>query len=292
MKRIAFFTLLILSAFGFNSCKDQIAGTEFLNYAAFDTNVPTIIVVKGASTNVDVNVYATQITGTAKTFDVAVVADSTTANTQSYTVPATLTIPANSNKGTITVTAIDNNLGEAPVNLMLKISSSDKDIVIGTDVITLKIQKFCPFVINDFLGSWPGTDGFGTGSHRRVSQVVIGTPTATTVKVTGLNFGWISAKWGETITDGGTVTMTINPNGTTVIPDQYCFTTDYVETAPGTDTGLPSVYWITGTGIFSNCGVKPTLTINYVIYYKSNGFKLPLDQYGSAYPTFVAILAK
>jgi hypothetical protein len=292
MKRIAFFTLLMLSVFGFDSCKDQIAGTEFINYAAFDTNVPTIIVNKGTSTDMDINVYATQSTGAERTFDVAVVAANTTANTASYNVPVTLTIPANSNKGTITVTASDNNLGEAPVTLNLKISSSDKDIIIGTDVITLKIQKFCPFVINDFVGSWPGTDGFTTGSHRRVSQVVISNPTATTVKVTGLNFGWMTAKWGENIIDGGTITMTVNPNGTIDIPDQYCFTTDYVETAPGTDTGLPSVYWITGTGIFGNCGVKPTLTINYVIYYKSNGFKLPSDQYGASYPTFLANLAK
>ena len=284
MKRITFFTLLLLSVFGFDSCKDHIAGTEFINYAAFDTNVPTIIVNKGTSTDADISVYTTQITGAAKTFDVEVVAANTTANTQSYNVPATITIPANSNKGTITVTASDNNLGEVPVTLKLKISSSDKDIIIGTDVITLKIQKFCPFVINDFVGSWPGTDGFGTGSHRRVSQVVIDTPTATTVKVTGLNFGWISAKWGETITDGGTITMTVNPNGTTSIPDQYCFTTDY--------NGAASIYWITGTGVFSNCGAKPTLTINYVLYYKSDGSKLPLDYYGSAYPTFVAILAK
>jgi len=284
MKRITFFTLLLLSVFGFDSCKDHIAGTEFINYAAFDTNVPTIIVNKGTSTDADISVYASQITGAERTFDVAVVAANTTANTASYNVPATLTIPANSNKGTITVKAIDNNLGEAPVTLKLKISSSDKDIIIGTDVITLKIQKFCPFVMDDFVGSWPGTDGFGTGSHRRASQVVIGTPTATTVKVTGLNFGWISAKWGETITDGGTITMTVNPNGTTDIPDQYCFTTDY--------GGDSFVYWITGTGVFSNCGAKPTLTINYVVYYLSDGSKLPLDYYGAAYPTFVAILAK
>jgi hypothetical protein len=284
MKRIAFFTLLILSVFWSNSCKDHIAGTEFINYAAFDTNVPTIIVVKGSSTNVDVSLYATKSTGADRTFDVEVVAANTTANTQSYNVPATLTIPANSNKGTITVQAIDNNLGEAQVALNLKISTSDKDIIIGTNAITLKIQKFCPFVINDFVGSWPGTDGFGTGSHRRVSQVVIDNPTATTVKVTGLNFGWMTVKWGETITDGGTITMTINPNGTTVIPDQYCFTTDY--------GGVSSIYWIKGTGVFSNCGAKPTLTIKYVIYYKSDGFTLPIDQYGANYPTFVATLAK
>lgn len=283
MKRIAFFTLLILSVFWSNSCKDQFAGTEFINYAAFDTKVPTIIVIKGSSIDVDVNVYATQSTGVDRTFDVEVVAANTTANAESYNVPATLTIPANSTKGTMTVKAIDNNLGENLVTLKLKISSSDESLIIGTDAITLQIQKFCPFVMADFVGTWPGTDGFGTGSHLLASQVVIDTPTETTVKVTGLNFGWMSVKWGETISAGGTITMTVNPNGTTVIPDQYCFTTDY--------SGTAYEYWITGTGIFSNCGTTPKMTIKYVIYYKSDGFKLPVDQY-SAYPTFVATIAK
>ena len=282
MKRKAFFTLLILSVFWSNSCKDQIAGTEFIDYVAFDTNVPTIIVVKGSSTDTDINVYATQSSGVDRDFDVEVVAANTTANSESYNVPATLIIPANSTKGTITVKAIDNNLGENMVTLNLKISSIDKDIIIGTNAITLKIQKFCPFVMDDFVGSWPGTDGIPAGSHNRVSQVVISDPTATTVKVTGLNFGWMTDKWQENIIDGGTVTMTVNSNGTTVIPDQYCFTTDY----------NASVYWIKGTGIFSNCGATPALTINYVIYYKADGFTLPVDQYGSNYPTFVAKLVK
>jgi hypothetical protein len=284
MKRNAFFILLILSVFWSTSCNDQIAGTEFINYAAFDTNVPTIIVIKGTSTDTDINVYATQSSGVDRDFDVEVVAASTTANAESYTVPATITIPANSTKGTMTVTASDNNLGEAMVTLTLKISSIDEDIIIGTNAITLKVQKFCPFVMDDFVGTWPGTDGIPVGSHNRVSQVVISDPTATTVQVTGLNFGWITVKWGETIIDGGTVTMTVNSNGTTSIPDQYCFTTDY--------GGTSYEYWIKGTGIFSNCGATPTLIINYVIYYKADGFTLPIDQYGSNYPYFVANLVK
>lgn len=286
MKRIAFFTLLVLSVFWFNSCEDHIAGTEFINYAALDTNVPaTIIVNKGSSTDVDVSVYTTETTGTDRTFDVEVVTANTTANPESYDVPATLTVPANSNKGTITVKAIDNNLGEGLVTLELKVSSSDKDIILGTNVITLKIQKFCPFVMDDFVGDWPGTDGIpGGGSHVRASEVVISASTATTVNVFGLNFGWMTVKWGEAITEGGTVTMTVNPDGTTVIPDQYCFTTEY--------EGDPFIYWIKGNGTFSNCGAKPTLIINYVIYYKSDGFTLPEDNYGPNYPYFVANLAK
>lgn len=149
-------------------------------------------------------------------------------------------------------------------------------------VIDVTVSKFCPLAVSGFVGSWSGTDGFGTGSHLRASQVVTSAPSGTTIKVRGLNFGWITVKWGETITAGGTINMTINPNGTTVIPDQYCFTTDY--------DGSPYEYWITGTGTWGNCGAKPAMIINYVVYYKSDGSKLPVDYYGAAYPTFVATL--
>jgi hypothetical protein len=149
--------------------------------------------------------------------------------------------------------------------------------------IEVTVNQFCPLAVSAFAGSWPGTDGFGTGPHLRASQVVITNPTASAVKVTGLNFGWITDKWGETITAGGTINMTVNPNGTTVIPDQYCFTTDY--------DGAPYEYWINGTGSWGNCGASPNLTINYVVYYKSDGSKLPADYY-AGYTTFVATLTK
>ena len=158
-------------------------------------------------------------------------------------------------------------------------------VVSAAKVITVNVAQFCPLAITGFVGAWGGTDGFNSGTHLRASQVVVSAPTSTGVSVRGLNFGWISAQWGETITAGGTINMTINPNGTTLIPDQYCFTTDYIE--PG--TGLPSVYWIKGTGTWANCGPKPTMIITYTLYYKSDGSILPSDYYAGI-PAFVATL--
>jgi hypothetical protein len=154
-------------------------------------------------------------------------------------------------------------------------------VVSAPKVITVNVAQFCPLAISGFVGSWGGTDGFGTGTHLRASQVVVSTPTATGVSVTGLNFGWITVKWGETITAGGTVFMKINPNGTSEIADQYCFTTDY--------DGSPYEYWIKGTGTWANCGAKPTMVITYIIYYKSDGSILPADYYAGT-PNFVATL--
>jgi hypothetical protein len=142
------------------------------------------------------------------------------------------------------------------------------------------VSPFCPLAITGFVGTWSGTDGFNSGTHMRTSQVVTSAPSGTTIKVTGLNFGWIDAKWGELITNGGTINMTVNGNGTLVIPAQYCFTTDY--------DGDPYIYWISGEGNWSNCGAKPTMIIRYVLENKTDGYKLPSAYY--AFPVFTATL--
>jgi heme/copper-type cytochrome/quinol oxidase subunit 2 len=129
------------------------------------------------------------------------------------------------------------------------------------------VNPFCPLAITGFVGSWSGTDGAGTGAQLFPSQVVTSAPSGTSIKVTGLNYGWMVEYWGETITAGGTINMTVNANGTTTIPDQYCFTTDY--------NGDPYIYWVKGTGIWGNCGPKPTLTLKYQVYYKSDNYTMP-----------------
>jgi len=149
-------------------------------------------------------------------------------------------------------------------------------------VIEVQVDPFCPLAPSGFVGSWLGTDGMDLPNYFFDSEVVISNPTATTVKVTGLNYGWIANVWGETVINGGTITMTIENAGTVVIPDQYCFTTDY--------GGDPYVYRITGTGTWANCGAAPTLNIAYVIYYESDGYTLPVDWAGDDFPEFYATL--
>jgi hypothetical protein len=130
------------------------------------------------------------------------------------------------------------------------------------------VNPFCPLPIAGFVGIWSGTDGYGTGAQLYTTNSVTTTAlNATSINITGLNFGWIGDYWGETITDGGTVAMKINANGTTEIADQYCFTTDYA--------GDPYEYWIKGSGTWGNCGAVPTLVISYNVYYKSDGYNLP-----------------
>jgi hypothetical protein len=137
---------------------------------------------------------------------------------------------------------------------------------------TIKVNPYCPLAISGLVGTWGGTDGYGTGSQSFASQVVTTARNSTSVNIKDLNKGWMNDYWGETITAGGTVPLIINPDGSMgalKIEDQYFCTTDY--------NGDPYEYWIKGDGVWSNCGAKPTLTINYNIYYKdpANGGTYP-----------------
>jgi len=282
MKRITFLTLLILSVFGFNSCKDQIAGTEFINYASIDTNVPTVMVIKGTSTDVDINVYATQTSGAEKTFDVEVIADNTTANTESYDVPATLTIPANSNKGTITVTAIDDNLGEAPVTLELKISSSDKDIIIGTDVISLTIQKVCPLDIDDFVGTYSGDTEGDWGP----TQIVTSLDGAGHLQITGIGVAFLTDYWGEVIVTMATLPVIVDmETGNFSIDEAPYITTTYL--------GAPQApYGLKATGNLNAC--SGVLTIRYDLLQPGAGIPSYVEEFESqtAFTEIVTLAAK
>jgi len=145
-------------------------------------------------------------------------------------------------------------------------------------VIKVKVNPFCPLDVAGFVGAWSGTDGMTLSGYYFPSEVVISNPEGTSVDVTGINFGWMVNIWGETIEEGGTISMTINDDGTLVISDQFCFTTDY--------DGDPYDYNIVGSGTWSNCGTYPSISLQYNIYYVEDGYSLPNDWAGADYPYF------
>lgn len=154
-------------------------------------------------------------------------------------------------------------------------------IVSAEKILKAKVNPFCPLPIAGFVGTWSGTDGYGSGSQSFASQVVTSALNSTSIKVAGLNKGWINDYWGETVTAGGTIVMKVIANGTTEIADQYLFTTVY--------DGLPYIYWVKGTGLWANCGTKPTLTLTYNVYYKD---PTQGGTYPSATTKFTAALVK
>ncbi len=201
MKKIIFLLLITMSLFVFNSCDEDVENTKDLNYVTFETNPLKLVVNKNDSNNIDVSVYTTQISSSDRIIGIYVDLDQTTADAAAYTLPATVTIPANTNVGTFNITVTDTNLSEGGEVLVINFEMEEGVYTGGA--LTLKIALFCPLNIDDFLGSYL-IDEAGYGVY----------PTTITKDPTIANRIWITNFWDWTndlayydFNDDGTITM-------------------------------------------------------------------------------------
>lgn len=143
MKKITNIILLFLAVFAFNSCSEDIEGTEDLNYVTFEsTSINMGVDIGGSSTN-EVKVYTTQIMGSDRSFSIMVNEDATTADPQAYSVASSVTVPANSNEGTLTVGLTDVNIGSEGKTLVMGLAS-EEGLFTGNEA-TINISQICPF---------------------------------------------------------------------------------------------------------------------------------------------------
>jgi len=132
-----------MSLFVFSNCENKIEFTENLNYVNFQST-PFIYGVDLESTSVhEISIYTTQVTGSDRTFTINVDIATSTADAAAYSVPTTVTVPANSNVGVFSVSITDLNIGEEGKTLVLEIGAQE-GLLIG-DKITLNIRQVCPY---------------------------------------------------------------------------------------------------------------------------------------------------
>jgi hypothetical protein len=139
MKKFISFTILILSVLVFNSCEDD--ATPF-DYVGFDAKSFDFGIDIGGENTRDLKVYTTTIASTDRTFNLSVIDEDTTADPESYTIPATVTVPANSNEGTISIIARDINITSDGKELALQLST-DLDTFTGQNI-TILFKQVCP----------------------------------------------------------------------------------------------------------------------------------------------------
>jgi hypothetical protein len=170
----------------------------------------------------------------------------------------TIVIPAGKTSGSTTLTVLAAQMVEdETVSLML-----DMDVAGGQKApqanqvdYNLKRIKFCPLTdYNDLAGTWRGGDNMGYVTHV-VTSVDNGE-----LMIEGLGYEWMQNFWGETVTEMVPVVVTVHPNGTLDIAQQYTYTTDY--------EGSPYRYEVSGTGMWDNC--KKTLHIEYDLHYEGD----------------------
>ena len=120
----------------------------------------------GSSASVDINIYAANTTGSDRSFSVAV--DASGAPAGSYTVPSSVSIPANTNQGMLSVQLADVDLGIGVSTLVISLVG-EAGLSVG-DPVSVSYMQNCSEVsatldiVFDGYGSettWEITDALG-----------------------------------------------------------------------------------------------------------------------------------
>jgi hypothetical protein len=142
MKKLTYLFLLLTLSIFTNSCTEDIEFTKNLNFVTFEAAVFEMGVDIGGTKEYEVKVFATQKSGNDRTFNLKVVPETTTASAATYTVPASVTIPAGSTEGVFKVNLTDVNIGDGKV-LVLDIEPQDG--LYKGNATKINISQVCPF---------------------------------------------------------------------------------------------------------------------------------------------------
>ncbi|BAO74863.1 hypothetical protein [Winogradskyella sp. PG-2] len=167
MKKI--FKYIVLGVFitAAYSC-DEDATSNSVDYVTFESSPTTFRVAENATSTKDVMVYAGNKTGSDRTYSVLVNEGSTLAT--SYSVPSTVTIPANSNVGVLPVSVTDDaNLQYVAQTLIVEFAELSGASLGGS--LTINVAEDCPNTIATLSitmdnypdeTTWSLTDGGGS----------------------------------------------------------------------------------------------------------------------------------
>lgn len=147
--------LLIAMLFIGFSCEDENGVGTSSDYVTFEADALAFQVNSNSTEQKDILVYTGNKTGSDRTFNVMVSGDSNL--TASYSVPSSVTIPANSNVGVLTVSVTDDDtLGFDAQSLIIEFEDGTGTSISGP--ITLNVAELCPGSIVQFrltLDTWP-----------------------------------------------------------------------------------------------------------------------------------------
>lgn len=138
MKKIIKIFVFSILAISLSSCEDT---KEEFNYVGFEAKTLTFGVDIGTTESKDLKVFASKKSSSDRTYSITVLTTSTL-DAASYTIPSTVTIPANSLEGSFNVSIIDQNIGKGGETLILDISGDD---AFTGENMTLNVRQICPF---------------------------------------------------------------------------------------------------------------------------------------------------
>lgn len=140
-KLTSYFALFLSLSFLFQGCSEDSPSESSLNFVTFEAKTKNIAVSDGATSPFEVKVFTTQVSGSDRTFGVTVGAASSM-DPAYFVIPATVTVPANSNVGilTVNVTGVGLDLSAAKTIVLNLVEQAD---IFSGKSITLNVRENC-----------------------------------------------------------------------------------------------------------------------------------------------------
>ncbi|ARV07670.1 hypothetical protein BTO04_13645 [Polaribacter sp. SA4-10] len=138
MKNLKLYSILFIALSIFSSCKEEVEAPG-TTYASFESYLGDITVAPGQDYAQSISVFTANITGETRTIALTL---SGTLDAASYVAPASVTIPANSNEGTLDLVFKDVNLDIIQDKTLSIAMTATADLFVG-ESITLNVAKGC-----------------------------------------------------------------------------------------------------------------------------------------------------
>ncbi|WP_167343213.1 hypothetical protein [Nonlabens sp. SY33080] len=191
MKNLKYSFIAIATLFLIIGCEYEpkvFDGNGDLTLVQFSRSTYDLEIIIDATGELNIPVQSSTVSSTDRTFNVNVVNDGTTAITGSYSVPTSVTIPANEYEGTLTISGNDVAGVDTNAETLIIELEEGADFASGGNAI-ISVFQICPvpdtFMIGDYtITDLAGVIGPGNGTENFES----GTVTLSASSATGRSF--------------------------------------------------------------------------------------------------------
>lgn len=162
MKNIYKFLTILLVVVSFSSCDDTVDpviynGVENENrtFLSFNRQVYNLPVAIDDMGTLQMTLNSSTLSTSDRTFNIQLVSEETTADPATYVLPGSVTIPANSYQGVLTVVGMDNDLVEpSPEQIVFNLTGLTENQDTDFTKVTISIFEVCPVPDTFLVGNY------------------------------------------------------------------------------------------------------------------------------------------
>lgn len=145
MKKTIYILAFLFGIIAFISCEenDDTPVVTNINYVGFQSDIIIGVSPTGTGTQ-EIKIATSNIVNNDRVFNIVLDANLTTADASAYTIPSSVTVPANSNIGTFNVDVVGENISPSGDDILAIAFASEDDLLIDESIL-LNLKQVCPY---------------------------------------------------------------------------------------------------------------------------------------------------